>query len=366
MNGIEIKANGNRSAEILIYDEIGKNESGEGITAKQFSKDLKALGELDTLNIRFNTPGGSYVQAIAICSTLAEHKAHKIGHVDGAAFSAGSLVLQACDERRMARSALMLVHGPYSRAEGSAADMRSAADLMDKTRAKMVEMYAARSGQSPEAISAMLDQDTWLDAEDALAAGFIDQITGEMKIAAHCSPELFNKVPDTFKDRVVVVQEQAKTPKKKAKNMAETASTGTAAAHSEPQMATIDSLTASCRGADDAFICAQLRAKATQKDAENAWRDELSKRLDAATKTVAELKSQKTEPTASSGVDPLATGKKAAAADDLDPKAAWTEAIDAEVKRGKLRSDAVCMVARKHPELRAAYLESFNAERRSA
>ena len=45
--------------EIFIYDSIGGGFFEEGVTAKGFAEDLKALGDIRTLNVFMNTPGGS-------------------------------------------------------------------------------------------------------------------------------------------------------------------------------------------------------------------------------------------------------------------------------------------------------------------
>lgn len=42
------------SANISIYEEIG----GWGITAQQFSEDLKATGDISHINLHIHSPGG--------------------------------------------------------------------------------------------------------------------------------------------------------------------------------------------------------------------------------------------------------------------------------------------------------------------
>lgn len=59
------------SANISIYEEIG----GWGITAQQFSEDLKALGDISHISLHIHSPGGDVFDGIAIYSLLNKHPA---------------------------------------------------------------------------------------------------------------------------------------------------------------------------------------------------------------------------------------------------------------------------------------------------
>lgn len=57
------------SANISIYEEIG----GWGITAQQFSEDLKALGDISHISLHIHSPGGDVFDGIAIYNLLNKH-----------------------------------------------------------------------------------------------------------------------------------------------------------------------------------------------------------------------------------------------------------------------------------------------------
>jgi hypothetical protein len=83
-------------------------------------------------------------------------------------------------------------------AMGDAAELRDQAELLDKIRSNMVGAYAAKSGQSPEQIKEWMDAETWFTAEQALAAGFVDEITDGLAIAASANrPALLAKFRNT-------------------------------------------------------------------------------------------------------------------------------------------------------------------------
>ena len=74
------------TGELTLYGEIS-NETwwGDEVTPKEFKADLDALGDINTLNIYINSPGGDVFAGQAIHSILKRHKAHKNVYIDGLA-----------------------------------------------------------------------------------------------------------------------------------------------------------------------------------------------------------------------------------------------------------------------------------------
>src|SRR5689334_15856520 len=94
---IKVRAESKTVAEVLIYDVIGADFFGEGVTAKSVKADLEALGDVSDINVRINSPGGNVWDGIAIFNLLKQHKAQVHVQVDGIAASAASLVAMAGD-----------------------------------------------------------------------------------------------------------------------------------------------------------------------------------------------------------------------------------------------------------------------------
>jgi ATP-dependent Clp protease protease subunit len=80
----KFKALDDNTGELTLYGEIA-NETwwGDEITPKEFKTDLDALGDINTLNIYINSPGGDVFAGQAIHSMLKRHKAHKNVYIDG-------------------------------------------------------------------------------------------------------------------------------------------------------------------------------------------------------------------------------------------------------------------------------------------
>lgn len=198
------------AAEILIYDDIGEGFFG-GISAKNFAGDLKALGPVSTLKIRVNSPGGDVFDALAIYNTLRRHSARKEVSIDGMALSAASIVIMAGDHIAMAENAMLMIHDPWSVTMGTADDMRAQADLLDQVKENLVVTYERRTQRDGADIRRMMTDETWMDARMALDEGFIDQVTGDLAVAAKFDPARYKNVPPELRKQVAALQ--AQTPR---------------------------------------------------------------------------------------------------------------------------------------------------------
>lgn len=187
---IQAKAD-QKAADISIYDEIGY----WGVTAKQFIGDLKAL-DATTIKLAINSPGGAVFDALAIYNALRQHPAAVEVTIMGVAASAASLVAMAGDRIVMPENAFMMIHNPANIAFGTADDMREMADVLDKLGDSLVGIYAARTGLPDDEIRALLDAETWLNADEAVAKGFADELLPEFRAAASFD---FDRLPDNVR-----------------------------------------------------------------------------------------------------------------------------------------------------------------------
>lgn len=181
MKKVEAK-DGASEAEILIYGVIG----GWDIDAIMFMDELKALGDVKTIHIRIDSPGGSIVHGNNIINALNRHPARIITYVDGQAASMGAALTQTGDERHMSDNTLMMIHNPLIMGfiQAEAEELRKQADVLDMHKAQYINGFSARSSLSQEDVSAMMDEETYFTAEEAKAAGLIDVIDRAYERAA--------------------------------------------------------------------------------------------------------------------------------------------------------------------------------------
>jgi ATP-dependent Clp protease protease subunit len=180
-----------RGTEIVIYDEIG----AFGIPAKAFLDELKALGSVAELTVRVNSPGGSVFDGVAIYNALKRHDARVTVWIDGIAASIASVIAMAGDEVVMPENAMLMLHDPSALVLGTATDMRAMAGALDKMKAGMVAAYRDKSGRSDPEIEALMRDETWLSAQEAVAFGLADRVEQPVRMAAHFDLSRFRNTP---------------------------------------------------------------------------------------------------------------------------------------------------------------------------
>lgn len=181
----------NGEGEIAIFDEIG----AFGISAKDFSDQLTALGKVDTITLSINSPGGSVFDGFAIYNMLQRHRALITVRVDGIAASMASVIAMAGDVVEMPENAMMMIHDPMGGVLGNSRDMRQIADALDKMKAGMVAAYANKSGLDRQEIEDLMAAETWFTAEEAKDMGFADVIEEPVKMAASFDLSKFKNAP---------------------------------------------------------------------------------------------------------------------------------------------------------------------------
>lgn len=157
-------------AEVYLYDEIG----GWGVSAREFSIALGAL-DVETIDLRINSPGGSVFEGMAIMNALRRHKARVEATVDGLAASAASFIAMAADHVVMNRGSELMIHEAWGWAQGDAKTMREMAVSLDKTSAAIAGVYAQRAGGDADSWREVMAAETWYSAEEAVLAGLADE-----------------------------------------------------------------------------------------------------------------------------------------------------------------------------------------------
>lgn len=174
-----------KTADLYIYDQIGKSPWGDGGVGATDVKDalIEAKGS-KTLNVYMNSPGGDVFEGVAIYSQLARFDGEIVVHVDGLAASAASVIAMAGTKIVTAFNGEWMIHNPWAFTMGQASDMRKAADMLDQVAETMIETYARRTKAKRDDIKSWMEAETWMDAETAKERGFTDEITEEKKLGA--------------------------------------------------------------------------------------------------------------------------------------------------------------------------------------
>jgi len=182
----ELRAAGNdQPAELLIYGDIGDSWWGESVTARDIVEQLQSVDATEII-VRINSYGGAVSDGLAIYNALRSHKASITVRIEGVAVSIASLIAMAGDTVEMGENAMFMVHAPWGVAQGNSADMREFADMLDKFAQAMSGSYARKTGKPiDELLQLLVDgADHWYTAAEAKDFGFVDEITGDLAVAA--------------------------------------------------------------------------------------------------------------------------------------------------------------------------------------
>lgn len=200
---VEASADGSELT-LLIYDIIGEDFWGDGVSAKAIVNELQAYPNAESIRVRINSAGGDVFDASAINTALTEHAAHVTVEIEGMALSAASFIAMAGDTIRMSENAFFMIHEPWTWTVGDAGQLRKDADLLDKIAGQLVNAYAARSGQTAEQVTEWLAAETWFTAAEAQEAGFVNEIIpAKQQVAACGNPSKFRNAPSGIAARFI-------------------------------------------------------------------------------------------------------------------------------------------------------------------
>jgi ATP-dependent protease ClpP protease subunit/phage major head subunit gpT-like protein len=167
---IRVTALASGPAEVELYGEVGWD-----LTARGVREAIKPLAGRD-LTIRVNSVGGSVFEGFAIYNLLARHQGHKTIIVEALAASIAAFFTMAADEIQMPQASFMMIHNSSGGAFGDRNTMADMIKVLERIDALQRDVFAARTGLEPEVVTAMLDAETWLTAEEAVAQGFADSL----------------------------------------------------------------------------------------------------------------------------------------------------------------------------------------------
>lgn len=179
--------------DIDVYGTIGADWFDEAsVTAKEFVAQLRDAGG-DDVTVHVNSGGGDVFEAQTMSEAIRSYKGRVTCSIEGLAASAASFFALTADEVVMNPSALLMVHNPLTLTYGNAADMRESAELLDKVAGTIVRQYVRKTGMGEADVRALMDAETWMDADEALERGFVDRLTDAEPVAACVSARLFGR-----------------------------------------------------------------------------------------------------------------------------------------------------------------------------
>jgi ATP-dependent Clp endopeptidase proteolytic subunit ClpP len=172
--------------EITMRGFIGDYENG--ISADDF-RDVLAEHAGQDVTIYLNSEGGSVTDGLSIFNAIASHDGRVTVHIDALAASIATVIAMAASTVKINSNGKFMIHRCWAAAVGNCQDFRSMADVMDLLDKDIAASYSEKTGKPESEMLALMDAETWMDAETALAAGFIDEIVEVKSKSAKAAAE---------------------------------------------------------------------------------------------------------------------------------------------------------------------------------
>lgn len=167
-----------KNLDINVSKEIGVD-----ITADMFFSVMDSVSEGETLNVNIDSYGGSVFTAISIYDRVRSMPNSRgvktIGYIHGMAGSAATTIACACDKVYIGENSFYFIHMPFFEGKESASEKESGE--LNKIADTLINIYQKKTGLSRSVLRNMMQKETLMNAKEAKALGFVDDIIKEKK-----------------------------------------------------------------------------------------------------------------------------------------------------------------------------------------
>lgn len=172
-----LRSEDEQNTDLVIHGDIASYKwEDSDVGSYDLAQELSSINT-PKLTVRINSYGGEVSQGLGIYNLLKSFKGEVITINDGFACSAASVIFLAGSKRIMPKSSLLMIHNAWTMAYGDSNEMRKTAEMLEKVTLPSIEIYKQSSNLTENEIKKMLDEETWISADEALAYGFATQVT---------------------------------------------------------------------------------------------------------------------------------------------------------------------------------------------
>lgn len=172
-------------SEQPIYDYFDIPATSPGVINQQLETAKKAKSS--TLTVLINSGGGSVFCASEIYTALKSFAGEVTIQIVGVAASAASVIAMAGRRVEMSPTAQLMIHNASVSVQGDYRTMNHTSEFLQNINKSIMNAYTVKTGLSETKLKAMMDKETWMNAQKAKELGFIDAIMFEQEIAAVAS-----------------------------------------------------------------------------------------------------------------------------------------------------------------------------------
>lgn len=204
---MKFKYKNDKEVEIFIDGSIGKSlfsigeEKEKSNTYNTLSSELIKHPELTTIDIYINSTGGSVYDGIAMYNLLKRHKAYKRVFIEGFACSIASVIAMCGNSIHMPKSSVMMIHNAWTIGMGNHIELRKQADDLEKVNQLGIEAYMSKFKNSREELQKLLDEESYLTANDCLKYGLCTKVIDDLENTEEKINQGINDVTKIYKSK---------------------------------------------------------------------------------------------------------------------------------------------------------------------
>ena len=175
--------------KINIVGGIGNFDTSNKYISYLFENEIEPN---QNVTINLDSLGGSFVDAIGIYNTIKSHKGTTKAVYNGLCASATTIIASACDEIEITEASAILIHNVLNYVEifgymnGDSieeviTELQKKKDGLDTLSLLAANLYSKRTGKDKEFVLDLMKEDRWILPDEALALGFVDNVSRETK-----------------------------------------------------------------------------------------------------------------------------------------------------------------------------------------
>jgi len=175
---------------IYIYGEVGKQ-----VTLDTVLKEISPKN--DSYIVHIISPGGDVFEGYAIYNAIKNTGKNITVHIEGVCASIATLIAAAGSRIIMNEKSQFMIHNPkVTSVSGDHKELRNVAAQLERIKTQLIDSWLGRTSLSKEQLSAMYDNTTWLNPEEAKNLGFVDDVQEVLKAVASADIKYYKHMED--------------------------------------------------------------------------------------------------------------------------------------------------------------------------
>lgn len=155
-----------------IYDYLDMS----AFSPKELRQAIQDHGTYEPLDIEINSPGGYVNAGTEIYTMLLTHKGEVNITIGSQAASIASVIAMAGKHVTISPAGKMMIHNVSGQGGGDYRDMADYSDFLFKNNEMLANTYVLKTGKPKQELLDMMNAETWMNADEALENGFVDEI----------------------------------------------------------------------------------------------------------------------------------------------------------------------------------------------